>query len=102
MNGKEAVDFYQKCVDTGKKLDLIMMDIEMPVMNGKDAAQKIREIEYIKHIKPSCKIIFVSGNALAKEIEECTNKTGKIKGNAFMKKPVTFEIFQSNYNKVMN
>mmetsp|Transcript_13067 Transcript_13067/g.11162 ORF Transcript_13067/g.11162 Transcript_13067/m.11162 type:complete len:93 (-) Transcript_13067:114-392(-) len=44
-NGEEAVNNYKKLASEGKKIDLICMDIEMPVMNGKDAAKKIRKIE---------------------------------------------------------
>lgn len=39
FNGLEAVKKVQK-----ESFDLILMDIEMPVMNGLDAAKKIREI----------------------------------------------------------
>jgi len=38
-NGKEAIELLQKHDD----IDLILMDIEMPVMNGLEAAKYIRE-----------------------------------------------------------
>jgi CheY-like chemotaxis protein len=38
-NGKEAVE---KCLSTGK-IDLILMDIKMPVMDGYTAVKLIRE-----------------------------------------------------------
>ncbi len=41
-NGKEAVELYS----TLKQIDLVLLDIQMPVMNGYEAAQKIREIRY--------------------------------------------------------
>jgi len=40
-NGKEVVEI---CEDFNIKLDLILLDIKMPVMNGFDASQKIKEI----------------------------------------------------------
>lgn len=45
-NGKEAVDmFISVNNDKEKKYDLILMDIQMPVMSGIDATKKIREFE---------------------------------------------------------
>lgn len=40
-DGKEAVEIYQKHSDI---IDLILMDLHMPVMNGYEAAEKIREL----------------------------------------------------------
>ncbi len=40
-NGKEAVDLYQQ---QQKKIDLILMDLHMPVMNGYEAAKEIRKM----------------------------------------------------------
>ncbi|EOY00106.1 hypothetical protein QUC31_014398 [Theobroma cacao] len=39
-NGKEAVDAHL----SGKKFDLILMDRDMPVMNGIQATRKLREM----------------------------------------------------------
>jgi len=40
-DGKEAVDLYK---EYGDSIDLILMDLHMPVMNGYEAAEKIRDI----------------------------------------------------------
>ena len=40
-NGEEAVNMVQN----GEKIDLILMDINMPVMNGIEATGKIKEIK---------------------------------------------------------
>ncbi|GLU03778.1 hypothetical protein SLE2022_209600 [Rubroshorea leprosula] len=39
-NGKEAVDVHI----SGKNFDLILMDLEMPIMNGIEATRKLREM----------------------------------------------------------
>ncbi|XVF32270.1 hypothetical protein REPUB_Repub17cG0067400 [Reevesia pubescens] len=40
VNGKEAVDVHY----SGKNFDLILMDMDMPIMNGIKAMRKLREI----------------------------------------------------------
>lgn len=40
LNGKEAVQIFKK-----NKVDLILMDIHMPKMNGFEATKKIKEID---------------------------------------------------------
>jgi two-component system, cell cycle response regulator DivK len=40
-NGREAIDLYLE----NKDIDIILMDIQMPVMNGIDAAKEIKKID---------------------------------------------------------
>jgi CheY-like chemotaxis protein len=63
-NGKEALDKFAK-----SKYDLILMDIQMPVMNGIVATKKIREVEAITNTHTP--IIAVTANALAGDKEVC-------------------------------
>lgn len=44
-NGAEAIQLFQN-----QKFDLVFMDYEMPVMNGIDASQRIREIDLARHL----------------------------------------------------
>lgn len=54
QNGEEAVATFK---GQGGEIDLILMDVVMPVMGGDDAASAIRKI------KPEIKIIFATGYA---------------------------------------
>jgi CheY-like chemotaxis protein len=63
-NGKEALDKFGS-----SKYDVILMDIQMPVMDGIIATKKIREIESsTNHRTP---IIAITANALAGDKENC-------------------------------
>jgi CheY-like chemotaxis protein len=63
-NGKEALDKFGST-----KYDMILMDIQMPIMDGITATKKIREIEAGTHsLTP---IIAITANALSGDREIC-------------------------------
>ncbi len=64
FNGKEALDKFGKA-----KYDLILMDVQMPIMDGFKATQKIREIE--KSSGTHTPIIAVTANAFPEDKEKC-------------------------------
>jgi len=57
QNGKEAVNKFLH-----NKYDVILMDIEMPVMNGIDATMRIREIEKDKTPNNHVKIVAMTAH----------------------------------------
>lgn len=63
-NGKEALDRFGT-----SRFDLILMDIQMPIMNGIVATKKIREIESNSNFH--IPIIAITANALLGDKEEC-------------------------------
>lgn len=62
VTGQEAVDFWGK-----KNPDLIFMDMGMPVMNGYDASQIIRQAEAGMDNHPHIPIVAVTASALDEE-----------------------------------
>lgn len=77
-NGKEAVEMFQK-----GRYDLILMDIQMPIMDGYEASKFIRKID--KEIP----IIAITANAMAEEIQK-----SKMAGmNEHIIKPINVERF---------
>jgi CheY-like chemotaxis protein len=68
-NGKEAIDFVQTTRiwaenDSSKKdVTLILMDIEMPIMNGTEATRLIREYQSQGQINKHIPIIAITANA---------------------------------------
>ena len=63
-NGKEALDKFGSV-----KYDIILMDIQMPVMNGIVTTRKIRNLEKSTHTHTP--IIAITANALLGDKEEC-------------------------------
>jgi CheY-like chemotaxis protein len=63
-NGKEALDMFGT-----SKYDLILMDIQMPVMNGLVAAEKIRALE--ASTNSHVPIIAITANAMLGDKESC-------------------------------
>jgi signal transduction histidine kinase/DNA-binding response OmpR family regulator len=63
-NGKEALDMLKK-----DAFDLVLMDIQMPIMDGLTATREIRarEDEYFKKVP----ILAMSARAFQKDTEEC-------------------------------
>lgn len=60
-NGQEAVEKFK---EKHHEIDLVILDIIMPVMDGRETALKLREID------KDCKLIFSSGFFKAEDLEE--------------------------------
>ncbi len=59
-NGLELTTAYSKALEESKKIDVAIIDLNMPVMNGLTAARTIRTLEAQQN-KPSVPIVFFSG-----------------------------------------
>ncbi|NWJ50720.1 MAG: response regulator [Bacteroidetes bacterium] len=66
-NGKIAVEKFES-----NSYDLILMDIQMPIMDGIKSTLKIREIEKNRN-SPRTKIMAVTAFAMEKDKEQCIN-----------------------------
>jgi len=71
-NGAEAVEMFEK---TPGEYDLILMDVQMPGMDGYQATLKIREIESDRRIfegtHTKVPIIAMTANVFREDIEKC-------------------------------
>ncbi|KAB2954278.1 response regulator [Heliorestis acidaminivorans] len=85
-NGQEAVDACSK-----NKYHIVLMDCQMPVMNGYDATRKIRELEEID--QPT--IIAMTAYAMKSDEERCL-----LAGmDAYLSKPIDFKLFNTILQK---
>jgi PAS domain S-box-containing protein len=80
LNGEEAVELYKK-----NNFDLVLMDIEMPQMNGFDASRNIRKLE--GKSQDYTPIIALTAHTTDRAREECF-QSGM---DAFLIKPIDFD-----------
>jgi PAS domain S-box-containing protein len=78
-DGQQAVDFVQKNGD----IDLVLMDIKMPVMNGYDATREV------KKIRPKLPVIALTAYALPGDREKALSAGC----DDYMSKPVSLKEF---------
>jgi len=77
-NGQEAVDLYN-----ANDYDVVLMDIQMPVVDGIEASRKIREIESENLRKPGVVILGMTASWVPEIKKEC-EAAGM---NDFLQKP---------------
>jgi len=99
VNGLDALQKYQNAYLKGEPFDVIIMDYDMPVMNGKEALTEIRKYEEMYNLKPSV-IIIVSGHVDQRIIDECLNPEENVRADHFLRKPVSFEQLQQVLTKI--
>jgi len=93
-NGYDAFLKYRECRMMNVDIDVITLDIDMPIMDGKTACDKIREYEQANKLKPVM-IILISGNYDKEQIDEYLNYDSEkgCKADCFLRKPVSFSEF---------
>ena len=83
QDGKAALELFEQ--ESKDAFDVILMDIQMPKMNGLEATAAIREID--SHYAHSIPIIAMTANAF-KEDEKAAMEAGM---NGFVSKPVNID-----------
>ena len=86
-NGKEAIE---QTAETD--FDLILMDMQMPVMNGIDATIRLREMDYKKPI------VALTANAMKEDMDACYQAGC----DDFIHKPISQQKFKDAIIKFLN
>ncbi len=81
---------YEACLK--EKYDIIIMDLQMPVMDGLDASRKIKSSD---SINPKPTIIALTANAMTGDKERCLG-AGM---DDYMTKPIQIKILEENLKK---
>lgn len=69
--GRQALQIWQTAIKTKKYYDLILMDVQMPEMDGFETTQWIRHYEKEYNITTPTPIIAVTANAMKEDKERC-------------------------------
>ena len=85
-DGREAVDEFN--TSSAGYYDLILMDIQMPVMDGCEATRQIRHLN--REDAKTIPILAATANAFTEDIA-LTKKAGM---NAHISKPIDFEVLK--------
>lgn len=80
-NGKRVLEMLEK-----ENFDIILMDINMPQMDGMECAQKIRALDDAN--KAQIPIVAITGNAQNYTLEDFNN----VGINDYLQKPLNFDI----------
>ncbi|MFL9501767.1 ATP-binding protein [Rhodopseudomonas palustris] len=69
-DGRRAVEVWVAADKTGTPFDLVLMDVQMPILDGLEAARQIRTLE-AERTKPRVPILALTANTLAEDREAC-------------------------------
>jgi len=89
-NGQSAYMKFLECLEEEAPVDIVTLDIDMPIMNGKVTCEKIREYEREHNLKPVI-IILISGNYEEQYVANFVGNGHNRKADCFLKKPLLFE-----------
>ena len=88
-NGAEVLDMF-KSKPCGH-YSFITMNLQMPIMDGITASQKIRKYEKSMRVQQAVPILVITGNCAETEKLKCMDPKGDVRAYKFFRKPFTFE-----------
>lgn len=93
VNGRDCVNMLGMASED--KYFMILMDIQMPVLNGLEATKEIRQMDNKK--KAEIPIIAMTANAFAKDVNDCLD-AGM---NTHISKPINLNLLMEEIKKYM-
>jgi signal transduction histidine kinase len=92
ITAEDGQDAVEKFIQNRERIAMVVLDVIMPKMNGKDAYEQIRKLS------PGCKVIFMSGYT-----DDIIHKRGLLDvGLAFVSKPLRPEKLLQKVREVLD
>jgi len=82
-SGREALEFLKTATETGALPDLILLDLNMPGIDGRQVLAAVKGDAALKHIP----VIVLTTSNDARDVDQCYN----IGASTYIQKPVSFE-----------
>ncbi len=92
-NGQEALDLLREAQAQGVPFDLVLMDCQMPVLDGYETTRQIRQWEAEKGLK-AVTVIAMTAYAMSGDREKCL-AAGM---DDYLSKPIQLEVLQTKLN----
>ncbi len=92
-NGQEAIEKIQNT-----QFDLILMDCQMPVLDGFEATEKIRQLERENSLQGHLPIIALTANAHDKDKERCSS----VGMDDYLSKPIIKDLLYDTLRKYIH
>ena len=96
LNGQEAIKQVVDHAQSGLTFDVILMDCQMPVMDGYEATKILKDMMVGNQV-PSCPIIALTANNHDEDHEKLCNEVGM---NGYVAKPLQITELESVLKKV--
>ena len=87
IDGKEAIEMFSK-----NKIDLVLMDLQLPIMDGYAATKEI------KKIKPEIPVIAQTAHVMSGEREKCM----EVGCDDYLAKPIRLQILMDTLSRFLN
>jgi CheY-like chemotaxis protein len=82
-NGEKALEYLHQCVANGELPELVILDLNMPRLNGRQTLQSIKEHPALKNMK----VVIYSTSLNPKERDECIS----LGAHSYVVKPNTYK-----------
>lgn len=82
-DGEEACEYLDNVRILNKQIDLILLDLNMPKVNGKEVLEKIKTDDELEHIP----VIIVTNSDYKKDMIECY----QLRADGYLQKPADFK-----------